>query len=181
MKYFAMLWLYYSRAIKRIRLSVLRSLFKSHGRNFTFDPYGHYSYKTITVGDDVYIGPGACLLAGDSFIEIGSKVMLAPNVTVVGGDHNIQTLGKYMYDVKEKKIGDDLPVYIQDDVWIGTGAIILKGVTIGKGSVVGAGSLVNIDVPPYSIVAGIPAKVVKMRFDSEQIKTHERILRSQIS
>lgn len=154
----------------------LRPLFKSCGSNFKFDPYGQYSFNTISVGNDVYIGPGACLIAGDSGIEIGNKVMFGPNVTVVGGDHNISVIGKYMFDVKEKMPGDDLPVHIHDDVWVGTGAIILKGVTIGRGSLVAAGALVKSDVPNYSIVGGVPAKVLRMRFSEEEIAAHEKAL-----
>ena len=155
---------------------VLRPLFKSYGKNFIFDPSGQYSFSTISVGNDVYIGPGACLLAGDSAIEIGNKVMFGPNVTIMGGDHNFSVVGKYMFDVKEKKPGDDLPVYIHDDVWIGTGAIVLKGVTIGAGSLVAAGALVKDDVPKYAIVAGVPAKIVRMRFSNDEIAAHEQML-----
>lgn len=159
---------------------LLRPLFKKHGRNFKFDPYGTYSFETISVGEDVYVGPGACLIASQSYIDIGSKVMLGPNVTIIGGDHNIMILGRYMFDVNEKLPENDMPIVIQDDVWIGTGAIIMKGVTIGKGSVVAAGSLVRSDVPPYSIVGGVPARMLKMRFNAEEIEIHEKLLCSVI-
>lgn len=59
------------------------------------------------------------------------------------------------------------PIVLEDDVWIGYGATVLSGVTLGKGSVVGAGALVCGDVPSYAIVAGIPAKVIRYRFDDE--------------
>lgn len=81
-----------------------------------------------------------------------------------------------MFDVKEKKPENDLKVIIEDDVWLGTGAIILKGVTIGRGSVIAAGALVTKDVPPYSIVGGLPAKVIKMRFSEQELKEHKRLL-----
>jgi acetyltransferase-like isoleucine patch superfamily enzyme len=176
MRWPGMILYFCTRLLRRVKMYALRPLFKSHGRNFKFDPYGQYSFNTISVGNDVYIGPGACLLAGDSAIEIGNKVMFGPNVTVVGGDHNISVIGRYMFDVKEKLPGDDLPVYIQDDVWIGSGAIILKGVTIGTGSLVAAGALVKEDVPRFAIVAGVPAKVIKMRFNDEEIARHEQAL-----
>lgn len=155
---------------------LLLSLFKEHGKNFIFDPNGISSFSTIRVGNDVYLGPGAILMASQSEIRIGNKVMFGPNVTIMAGDHNTLQVGKYMYDVKEKLPENDLPVIIEDDVWIGTGAIILKGVTIGRGSVVAAGALVVKDVLAYSIVGGVPAKVIKMRFTEEQIKEHEEIL-----
>lgn len=168
--------IFYRKIIRRIKIWLLRPAFKKHGRNFFFDPDGVYSYKTIEVGDDVYIGPGATLSASESGIIMGNKIMFGPNVTIMGGDHNASVIGQYMYDVKEKLPEHDLPVYIEDDVWIGTGATILKGVRIGKGSIVAASALVVKDVPPYAIVGGIPAKVLKYRFTPAQIKEHEEKL-----
>ncbi|MBK7803608.1 MAG: CatB-related O-acetyltransferase [Chloracidobacterium sp.] len=63
------------------------------------------------------------------------------------------------------------PILIKDDVWIGTRATIMSGLTIGQGAIVAAGSVVVKDVPPYSIVAGTPAKVIKYRFDEQTIRS----------
>ena len=68
------------------------------------------------------------------------------------------------------------PITIEDDVWIGAHSIILKGVTIGRGSVVAAGAVVTKSFPPYSIIGGVPAKLLKMRFTEEEIKKHEEAL-----
>lgn len=81
-----------------------------------------------------------------------------------------------MFDVHEKLPENDLPVRIEDDVWVGTGAIILKGVVIGRGAVVAAGAVVTRDVPPYAIAAGVPAKVIRMRWNDEEIAKHEAML-----
>lgn len=84
-----------------------------------------------------------------------------------------------MTDVK-KEIGYDKPVVKENDVWVGANAIILggnNGVRLCEGCIVGAGSVVTKDVPPYSIVAGNPAKVVKMRFDEAQIAKHKTLLK----
>jgi len=150
-------------------------LFKKHGKNVVFFPTNSsFSYKTIVLGNDVYIGPGAVLSATVSGIVFGNKIQLGPNVTMMGGNHNTTVIGKYMYDVNEKLPENDLPIIIEDDVWIGTGAIILKGVHIGEGAIVASGALVNKNVPDYSVVGGVPAKILKMRFTEEQIKEHKK-------
>lgn len=68
------------------------------------------------------------------------------------------------------------PVVIEDDVWCGANVTILKGVTIGHGSIVAAGAVVTKSCEPYSIIGGVPAKLIKMRFTPEQIIEHERLL-----
>lgn len=127
----------------------------------------------ICLGSNVHIGPNAWLSAVDSAITIGSNVMFGPHVAVIAGDHNTGVVGVPMIDVREKQPGDDLPVVIEDDVWIGYGAIVLKGVRIGRGSIVAAGALVNRSTPPYSINVGIPAKVIRFRWDVATILRHE--------
>lgn len=156
----------------------VRPLFKAYGKNFIFNPFDVFTYKTISVGDDVFIGSGANFSASETYINVGSKVMFGPNVTIMGGDHNTFVLGSYMYDNKEKLPENDLPVIIEDDVWIGTGAIILKGVTIGKGSIIAAGAVVTKSCDPYSIIGGIPAQLIKKRFTTEEIEKHEFLLNS---
>jgi virginiamycin A acetyltransferase len=66
-------------------------------------------------------------------------------------------------------------VIIEEDVWIGSNSVILSGVNVGRGAVIAAGSIVNKDIPPYAIVGGVPAKIIKMRFTESQIKHMERI------
>jgi len=75
----------------------------------------------------------------------------------------------------EKLPENDMPVVIEDDVWCGANVTILKGVTIGHGSVVAAGAVVTKSFPPYSIIGGVPAKLIRMRFTPEQIEDHERL------
>jgi acetyltransferase-like isoleucine patch superfamily enzyme len=169
LRLFAKIW-------KRIKMLALKKLFKSAGANIIFDPNDRFSYESITIGNDVFIGSGAKFSASESSINIGRKVMFGPNVTIMGGDHNTSVIGKYMFDVKEKQPGNDLPVLINDDVWVGCGVTILKGVTIGEGAIVAAGALVINSVEAYSIVGGVPAKKLSMRFSPEEIKKHKNIL-----
>jgi maltose O-acetyltransferase len=155
---------------------VLLPLFRGHGRNIWFDPDGFYSFDNIILGSDITLGYRPVIMASESVIRIGSKVMFGPHVTVVGGNHNTAEIGRFMYDVKEKRPEDDKGVLIEDDVWVGANAVILHGVTIGRGSIVGAGSVVTKSVPPYAIVAGSPAKVIKFRWDVDTLVRHEGML-----
>jgi maltose O-acetyltransferase len=157
---------------------VCRPLFGSYGRNFWFDPDGEYSFANIHVGNDVSLGYKPVLVAANAKIQIGDKVMFGPEVTIRGGNHTTSYVGRFMFDVtdREKRREDDLGVVIQDDVWVGTRAIILHGVTVGRGAVVGAGAVVTKNVPPYAIVGGVPARVLRFRWDVETIIQHEEIL-----
>lgn len=155
---------------------VLRPAFSRHGRHFIFDPDGYYNFVNVEVGDDVSIGDGAVFLCSDSKIIIGNKVMFGPQVTVIGGDHNVSEVGRFMYDVHEKRPEDDQDVIFEDDIWVGTGAIILKGVRVGRGAIIAAGAVVNRDILPYTVVGGVPAKVISRRFDLETILRHEAYL-----
>ena len=173
MKIFAKLILFSAKLYDFTMMHLFKSLLAECGRNVRFFPTkSMINYGTIYVGNDVFIGPGACFSASESKIIIGNKVMFGPNVTIMGGDHNTSVIGAYMYDIEEKLLENDLPVQIEDDVWIGTGVIILKGVTIRRGTIVAAGALVIKDTEEYSIVGGVPARLLKMRFDDESIKVH---------
>lgn len=110
-------------------------------------------------------------------LYIGNFCSIASNVTfVLNADHNTKTLSTYPFKVKCLKSckfeaiskGD---IIVDDDVWLGTNAVILSGVHIGQGAVVAAGAVVTNDVPPYAVVGGIPAKILKFRFDSQIIHT----------
>jgi acetyltransferase-like isoleucine patch superfamily enzyme len=161
------------RISRRLRMVALRPLFGAHGQGFYFDPDGTYTYGTIHVGDDVNLGVRPVLMAALSEIRIGSHVMFGPEVVVIGGGHNISVPGQFMTLTHEKTGDEDLGVVIADDVWVGARAVILRGVEIGRGAVIGAGALVTKSVPPYAIVAGNPARVIRYRWDVETILSHE--------
>lgn len=177
MRTIAYILIFIKKVYRKLLILLLKPAFKKYGKNFSFDPFGVYSFNTIEVGNDVYIGLNATLMASESKITFGNKIMLGPNVTMMGGDHNTNQIGEYMFDVKNKLPENDLPIVVEDDVWIGSGATILKGVTIGRGSIIAAGALVIKNVPPYSIAGGVPAKVLKERFSVDQIKEHEHLLK----
>jgi acetyltransferase-like isoleucine patch superfamily enzyme len=155
---------------------ILRSAFKRHGRNFVFDPDGYYTFNTIEVGDDVTLGVRNTLIAADSSITIGSKVMFGPHVTIVAGDHNTSIAGRFMYDIREKRPEDDQAVIIEDDVWVGANVTILKGGRLRRGCIVAAGAVVTEEIPPYTLAAGVPARVIRARFDIDTILQAEAAL-----
>ena len=136
----------------------------------------------LSVGDGTSIPKGSIIYCTDAPCIIGKKVLFGPRPTIITGDHRIDILGKYITDVTvEEKFVDgvnvyDQPVVIEDGVWCGANVTILKGVTIGRGSVVAAGAVVTKSFPPYSIIGGIPAKLIKMRFTEEEIKKNENDL-----
>lgn len=178
MKNFAILYDFMQRGLKRVRMYVLSPLFKRCGPGFRFDPDGEYSYANVYVGDNVNLGLKPILMAQLSEIHIGNNVMFGPEVVVIGGGHNTRVVGRFMVDVHEKTGNEDLGVIIEDDVWVGARAIILRGVCVGRGSVVGAGAVVTKSVPPYAIVGGNPARILSYRWDVESILEHEKELYS---
>jgi acetyltransferase-like isoleucine patch superfamily enzyme len=176
------LYLLVLKGYDRILMILCRSQFARCGKHVYFYPTkSELYYKTIEVGDNVYIGPGAMFLASNSLIKIGNKTLFGPNVSIIGGNHSTHLIGKLMADYKlsDKVASDDLPVVISEDVWIGSGAIILNGVHIGRGSIVAAGAVVTKNVSPYSVVGGVPAKVIKFRWDVLDIIKHESLLYSE--
>jgi len=178
MKYIGGLFFFTRNVCNRILRFFIRYNFKKCGKNVKFYAFDHLSHKSISIGDNVYIGRGAKFSAAIAEINIGSHVMFGPNVLIRGGNHNTDVIGEYMINVKEKRESDDEDVNINDDVWVGANATILKGVNIGRGSIVAAGAVVTKSFPPYSVVGGVPAKILKRRFTYEQVKDHESKLYS---
>lgn len=137
----------------------------------------------IEVGDDVRIGDRANFVSTMATLRIGSHVVFGPDVTIYTGDHATDFLGYHISEITDdmkraRGKAYDRDVVIEAGCWIGTRAMILKGVTVGRGSVIGAGAIVTRDVPPYSVYVGVPDVRVYPRFTEEQIAEHERILAS---
>ena len=135
--------------------------------------------NNLSVGDGTSIPKGSTIYCTIAPLTIGKKVIFGPKPTIITGDHRIDVIGKYILDVTDAEKGQehDAPIVIEDDVWCGANVTILKGVTIGRGSVVAAGAVVTKSFPPYSIIGGVPARLIRMRFTPEQIVEHERLLR----
>ena len=104
----------------------------------------------VKMGKNSIIMNNALLMASGG-IEIGDCTMVAAHAKLISNDH----------DLYDRSILTMVPIKIGNHVWIGAGATILKGVTVGDHAIIGGGSVVNKDVPPYAVVVGNPAKVVK--------------------
>lgn len=136
--------------------------------------------ENLSVGDGTSIPRGSTLFCTRAPLTIGRKVIFGPNPTIITGDHRTDLVGRYIIDVTdaEKLPGHDAPVTIGDDVWVGANVTILKGVTIGRGSVVAAGAVVTRSCPPYSVIGGVPARVIGQRFTPDEAARHEALLAS---
>lgn len=120
--------------------------------------------------NNIYIGKGNnikidehCQINENVFIQgakIGKFVMIAPNVSILNSTHNFDRIDIPM--IKQGALKQNNPV-IEDDVWLGRNVTVLPGVKIGKGSVVAAGAVVTKDIEQFSIVGGVPAKIIKKR------------------
>lgn len=129
--------------------------------------------ENLSIGDYTRIPKGSVFYCTEASLTIGNKVIFGPRPTIITGDHRIDVIGKYIIDSNEKLKENDSPIVIEDDVWTGANVTILKGVTIGRGSVIAAGAVVTKSCPPYSIIGGIPAKILKYRFAVEEVIKHE--------
>jgi len=121
-------------------------------------PSSFVEVEGITIGDWVYIGPGA-RMSGSGGLTIGNNVAIGPDVTILTSNHRTDDPDWLPFGPEV----DRKAVVIEDHVWIGTRVVVLPGVTIGTGAVVAAGSVVTKDVPPCAIVAGNPAGIVRLR------------------
>jgi maltose O-acetyltransferase len=112
--------------------------------------------KNLSIGRHCHINQNVFIQGA----TIGNYVMIAPNVAILNSTHNYDRTDIPMILQGERK---KLNPIIEDDVWIGRNAIIMPGIRIQKGSIVGAGAVVVKDVPSYSVVGGVPARILRMR------------------
>jgi acetyltransferase-like isoleucine patch superfamily enzyme len=159
-----------------LKFFITRASLKKTGNHFRFGSNCTFSdHRKIEIGDNVFMGDYS-VIAAIVPVKIGNNVMFGPEVMIMGGDHNMSVVGKPMRFVHSG--GRNIPIEIEDDVWIGARALILKGVKIGEGSVVGAGSLVTKPLPPYSVNVGSPCKTLRCRFSKKDLEEHLRLVNS---
>lgn len=134
-----------------------------------------FDYKRVHVGNDTYGQLNVINHSETCELHIGHFCSVAPEVLfVVCGEHATDRISTYPFKVRYGGIKYEAVskgnIVIGDDVWIGVRSTILSGVTVGQGAVIAAGSVVTRDVPPYAVVGGVPAKIIKYRFDRELIE-----------
>jgi acetyltransferase-like isoleucine patch superfamily enzyme len=133
----------------------------SIGRGTLIRPSSYYGGDAgigLHFGDRSSIGPGG-YIGCSGRVVIGNDVMMGPGVSIFSEDHDFSST---IATIKSQGVIRSFAI-IEDDVWIGSGATITAGVTIGQGAVVAAGSVVTRDVAPFTLVGGIPARVIRQR------------------
>ena len=133
-----------------------------------FPPFYTDFGRNIHIGKNVFINSG-CSFQDQGGIYIGDNTLIGHRVVLATLDHDLNPYDRHLLCA---------PIHIGNRVWIGAGAIVTRGVTIGDGAVIAAGAVVTKDVPPYCIVGGVPAKVIKFYWTIEEIIEHEKQLYS---
>lgn len=155
----------------RLRAGLWRLVTKKMGCNLYFRSNVRIGAPSLfSMGNNGYIGKDATIHAGGG-VSIGDYFMCGSNVTILSIDHQYDS-NKVPMLMQPNRLA---PVVIGDDVWIGSNAVILPGVTIGNGVIVGANAVVTKDVAAYAIVGGIPAKLIKYRFDEDHQKDMDKV------
>jgi acetyltransferase-like isoleucine patch superfamily enzyme len=113
---------------------------------------------SIVIGQHSWLGP-FCMVYGNGGVSIGDHVLIAAHCVINTVSHNTERCD---LPISEQGI-NCAPVVIENDVWIGSRAVIMQGVTLGHGAIIGAGSVVTTNIPPYSIAVGTPARVIRRR------------------
>lgn len=167
------------RSIKRvlrfffIKYLRIRFGFETIGEGFRWGKNWDVRKGILSIGRYVYIGPRVQIIYPT---VIGDLTLIAADVQFIGNDHG------FLNSLQPMRISPPavdpmmLTTKVMSDVWIGQRTIILHGITIGRGSIIAAGSVVTRDVPEYSIVSGVPARLLRMRFTPELIKVYSESL-----
>lgn len=136
--------------------TLLKQLFAEIGEGCYIEAPFHANWggKHVHLGSHVYVNYNLTLV-DDTNIYIGDHVMIAPNVVIATGTHPIHP------GLRRKEAQYNLPVHIQDNVWLGAGCLVMPGVTIGENSVIGAGSVVTKDIPANVVAVGNPCRVLR--------------------
>ncbi len=165
-------WLAYQLSV--LKVVFLRPFLGSCGHDVAIEKGCKLSNpKSIHIGNHVYINY-ECVLGATQKAEliIGNFVMFGPRCFLITATNQYDNWKMPIKIAQQKTYA---PIVIEDDVWLGAMVIVLPGVRIGRGAIVGAGAVVTKDVPPYAIVGGVPAKVLKYRFDEKTVRKAQKV------
>lgn len=121
--------------------------------------------RDFKTGRDCYVGPGARI---GPAVTVGDFVIMGPDVIITGHDHSIDLVGVPIAFSGRPELQTTT---VGNDVWIGARAILMGGLSVGDGAVIAAGAVVTRDVPPFAIVGGVPASVIRYRFETAEDRT----------
>jgi len=142
-----------------LRAALLRTVLGGFGAgSCVTDGVTFISGPSITIGERVSINQH-CYFVGGGGLTIGNDVLIAPYVALVTEGHTFTDTAAPM----RQQANTLAPIVIEDDVWLAAGVTVTGGVTIGRGSVIGAGAVVTSDVEPFSVMGGVPAKLIRKR------------------
>lgn len=157
----------------QIKKFIYKCRWRSRNRNNSTSLQNLFDIDAVSVGNYTYGELTVLTFKKGPRLEVGNFCSIASGVVfVLSADHDISRISTFPFKTKCLKTekyeavskGD---IKVGDDVWIGQNAIILSGVNIGQGAVIAAGAVVTKDVPPYAIVAGVPAKIIRYRFETD--------------
>lgn len=161
--------------VHQVKLQYYELLWRMKNRNNRTHVGTIFDFNTVQVGLGTYGTLNIEQASSNAGVVLGNYCSIANDVTfIVGNDHYIDRISSYPFKTMEGHAGFDVRskggIEVKDDVWIGYGATILDGVTINQGAVIGAKAVVTKDVPPYAVVVGSPARVIRYRFEDSIIK-----------
>lgn len=174
---------------------IINSSLTNHIRNVDFE--GHNKVSKNNHLSNVFMGKFSYTSTNTSLsrVKIGKFTSIGPNVLSVGGEHPVETFVSthpIFYSLKKQigisfvktqmfeeykyvDINKNYHIIIGNDVWIASNVLLLEGITIGNGAVIAAGAVVTKDIPPYAIVGGVPAKLIRYRFSSKKIEYLQKL------
>lgn len=176
-KFFLSTAYFIAKAVKYPKLFFIKKRLAQCGRDvvITF-PCKMSKPQNVYMSDYTLIQPNVTFIMNEGHVHVGRWTVIASNCTIITDNHiptvgvNHRMLGRYHINDRVKDI------ILEDDCWAGAGVTLMSGAILRRGSIAAAGAVVNKEVPPYAVVAGVPAKIIATVFSIEQIIEHERYL-----
>lgn len=144
------------------RAELLKKLFRVDALNIVIKPPFHCDYGFNIHFDGFAFVNYNCTVLDTSPVHFGENIFIAPNVCIACAGHALHPDERLLFNTSK-------PIRIEKNVWLGTNTAVLPGVVIGEGCVIGAGSIVTKDIPPFSIAAGNPCRVLRKISDADKI------------